>query len=200
MVSLVLVIAALFIVFTYIGPLLFGDKDAGGGSSVSTSQGTGGQSSSQSGQDASQPDPGASSSGDSSQTQTPSVTVTSITLSRTDFTLAPGEIYQITATLTPDGVSETVTWSSSDTSLATVDEYGNVENVNQGTSLAKAVITATVGGQTAQCDVYCPACPDLRRRDRDLRGGPGRRRIREAPAQARCPPTPRRWSSTRVAA
>lgn len=154
-VSLVLVIAALFIVFTYIGPLLFGDKDAGGGSSVSTSQGTGGQSSSQSGQDASQPDPGASSSGDSSQTQTPSVTVTSITLSRTDFTLAPGEIYQITATLAPDGVTETVTWSSSDTSLATVDEYGNVENVNQGTSLAKAVITATVGGQTAQCDVYC---------------------------------------------
>ena len=158
-VSLILIIAALFIVFTRIAPLFTG---SGAGSSVSTSQsGAGSQDASGSGsQDASgsQSSPGASSgtpdsSGDSSQE--PVVAVTSITLNKTDMTLRSGEIYQLTATLAPAGAEGTVTWSSSDTSLVTVDEYGNVKNVNQGTTKEKAVITAACGGVTATCDVYC---------------------------------------------
>ena len=53
-------------------------------------------------------------------------------------------------------------WSSSDTSLATVDEYGNVKNVNQGTEKQKAVITASVGSVTVTCDVHCKPANTLK--------------------------------------
>lgn len=166
-ISLVLIIAALFIVFTRIAPLF--TKDSGGaGSSVSTSQsGSPGSDASGSGSstgssstDTSLPS-GSSSSGEGSGSTsqgtpvTPGTTVTSITLNKTDMTLQPNETTQLTATLSPTGATGTVTWSSSDTSLATVDEYGNVKNVNQGTEKKKAVITATCGEITATCDVHC---------------------------------------------
>lgn len=164
-ISLILIIAALFIVITRIAPLLTGGSSAG--SSVSTSQ------SSTDGSDASGSDTSGSdisSSGDASSSGSTSglpdgsagqsqgevgATVTSITLNKTDMTLQPGETTQITATLAPAGATGTVTWSSSDTTLATVDEYGNVKNVNQGTEKKKAVITASCGTVTFTCDVHC---------------------------------------------
>lgn len=129
--TLVLIIAAAAIVFKYVSPLLFGDKT--GGSSVITSQ-----SGNQSGQ------------GDASQPQVP---VDSLTLSRTEAALRAGESYQIIATTDPENVK--VTWSSSDTSIATVDEYGNVTNVYTGSDAATVTITATAGDKTAQCTVEC---------------------------------------------
>lgn len=131
--TLVLIIAAAAIVFKYVSPFLFGDKRTGG-SSVSTSQ-----SGNQSGAD-----------GDVSQTQ---VTVNSLTLSRTDAALRAGESYQIIATIDPEEAK--VTWSSSDTSIATVDEYGNVTNVYTGSDVATVTITAAAGDKTAQCTVEC---------------------------------------------
>lgn len=44
---------------------------------------------------------------------------------------------------------ETVTWTSSNPSVATVDNYGTVK----GVSIGKSTITATVGSQTATCEV-----------------------------------------------
>lgn len=77
----------------------------------------------------------------------------SITLSRTEFTLQANEPYPITATTDPADV--TVKWSSSDTSVAIVDEDGTVTNVNSSDSLLKVTITATAGDKTAECIVYC---------------------------------------------
>lgn len=132
-ITLVLIIAAAAIVFKYVSPMLFGDKT--GNSSVSTSQ-----TDNQSGQG----------SGDSSQPQVP---VNSLTLSRTECALTAGEKYQIVATTDPENVK--VTWSSSDTSIATVDEYGNVTNVYTGSDAATVTITATAGDKTASCAVEC---------------------------------------------
>ena len=153
-ISLVLIIAALFIIFTRIAPLFTG-KPTGGSSNPGASQSTsqGGSQSSQGGSSGSQTPPDGS--GDVSQPQPPAVTVTSITLNRKEFTLTPGEVFQLEATLTPAGVSEPVTWTSADPSLATVDEYGNVKNVNNGSSLSKTTITASCGGQSVECVVFC---------------------------------------------
>ncbi|WP_158098975.1 SH3 domain-containing protein [Flavonifractor sp. An100] len=159
-ISLVLIIAALFIVIKYVGPLIFGNNSASSaGSSVSTSQ------TDASGADQSQPDSsssvssgsqtgeGSSASGSSSQTEQPQVTVNSISLNRTDITLPANEPYQFTATVDPAGTE--VTWSSSDSSVLTVDEDGIVKNVNTSSELKKVTITATAGDKSAECVVYC---------------------------------------------
>lgn len=63
-----------------------------------------------------------------------------------------GETLQLTATIYPDSATnKTVTWKSSDKTVATVDESGLVTAVGNGT----ADITATTedGGKTATCQV-----------------------------------------------
>lgn len=138
-ISLAIIAAAVFIVFTYVSPLIFhnqGGTDPGG---ISSSQG-----------DTSlTPIDGSA----SSAQEEPTVPVNSITLSRTEFTLQANEPYPITATTDPADVA--VKWSSSDTSVAIVDEEGTVTNVNSGDSLLKVTITAAAGDKTAECIVYC---------------------------------------------
>ena len=152
-ISMVLIIAALFIVFKHVGPLLFGEGGLGSGSSASSSVSSS-QSGSQSG-DVSQPGGSGESTGDSSQQLPPVVKATSITLNREEFTLQPGEPFQLTATVLPADTTETVVWSVSDPTLATVDEYGTVTNTNAGSQLAKVILTATCGDVKAECTVFC---------------------------------------------
>ena len=76
-------------------------------------------------------------------------------LNTLDFTLDSGASSQLTASLLPAGVEGTVTWSSSDPNVATVNEGGTVTNVNAGSAEAKATITASCGQLTAQCTVSC---------------------------------------------
>ncbi len=76
------------------------------------------------------------------------VTVGSVTLSETELTLDVGEIHKLIASVEPDGAAS-VTWSSSDVSVATVDGNGVVTAVAPGT----ATITATAGGVSAECTV-----------------------------------------------
>ena len=79
------------------------------------------------------------------------VAVTGVTLDKTSLELAAGgDTTTLTATVAPtDATDKTVTWSSSDDNVATVDENGVVTSVAVGT----ATITATAGGETATCTV-----------------------------------------------
>ena len=82
------------------------------------------------------------------------VPVTGITVDPATASLTVGGTQQLTATVEPAGATNpTVTWSSSDTSIATVDENGLVTAVAVGT----ATITGAAGDQTATCAVTVTA-------------------------------------------
>lgn len=74
-----------------------------------------------------------------------------ISLDKTEVGLAPNKSVKLTATVTPsNATNRNVTWSSSDTSVATVSDAGLVKTLKNGS----AVITAkTASGLTAQCSV-----------------------------------------------
>ena len=78
------------------------------------------------------------------------IAVTSIELNTTSLTLKEGESETLTATVKPDNATDkTVTWSSSDASIATIDEGGKVTAVKTGT----AEIIASAGENSAKCVV-----------------------------------------------
>ena len=80
------------------------------------------------------------------------IPVTSVTLNQTTASLKKGETLTLTATVAPsDAANKSVTWSSGNTSVATVSTSGVVTAVGEGT----AVITVTTadGGKTATCTV-----------------------------------------------
>ena len=86
--------------------------------------------------------------------ETPIVEVTGLTLSQAEATLVEGESLTLTATVAPeDATDKTVTWSSSDKSVATVDNNGKVTAVAAGT----ATITAKAGDKSATCVVTVKA-------------------------------------------
>ena len=80
---------------------------------------------------------------------------TGITLNKSELTLTAGESASLTATVTPEGSTDTVVWSSSKTGVATVDATGKVTAVTPG----EATITATAGTKTATCTVKVEAAP-----------------------------------------
>ena len=78
------------------------------------------------------------------------VAVTSITLNITSLSLEVGRTATIVATVKPDNATDkTVTWTSSNSGVATVDQNGRVTAVAEGS----ATITATAGGKQATCTV-----------------------------------------------
>ncbi|MBR2315258.1 MAG: Ig domain-containing protein [Clostridia bacterium] len=69
-----------------------------------------------------------------------SIGASAISLNKTSYTGAPGTSLALTATLSPSNVSKkTLTWKSSNSSVASVDSSGNVKLLKDGT----ATITAT---------------------------------------------------------
>lgn len=79
----------------------------------------------------------------------PLVEVTGVSLSQTTLSIAKGGTTTLTATVGPHNATDkTVTWSSSNSSVATVNN-GTVNAVAVGT----ATITATASGKTATCEV-----------------------------------------------
>ena len=74
-----------------------------------------------------------------------------ITLNMGSISLNKGDMEQLTATIDPPDTTEdkTITWSSSDSGVATVDSTGKVTAITAGES----VITAKVGTHTATCVV-----------------------------------------------
>lgn len=77
--------------------------------------------------------------------------VTGIRLNKTTATLMTGQTMNLTATVSPGGADRKVTWTSGNTSIATVNSAGRVTGVNAGTT----TITARTadGGYTAACQV-----------------------------------------------
>lgn len=78
--------------------------------------------------------------------------VKSVKLNKTSLTLKYGGSTTITPTITPSNATyKTVTWTSSDTDVATVDKNGKVKAVGVGYALITA--TTTQGSKTATCQV-----------------------------------------------
>jgi uncharacterized protein YjdB len=80
------------------------------------------------------------------------VPVTGITLDRDTATVSVGGTARLTASVAPENAdNKSVSWSSDDTDIATVDESGTVTGVAAGT--ATVTVTAADGGFTATCVV-----------------------------------------------
>ena len=78
--------------------------------------------------------------------------VTGIILDKEKITLNVSETAELAATLKPDNANNrTVTWISSDYSVASVNRYGKITAVGRGT--ARITATTEDGGYTATCDV-----------------------------------------------
>lgn len=86
----------------------------------------------------------------SASSESKTVDVESVTLSDTELSLKVGKNKTLTATINPtNATNKSIKWSSSNTSVATVDSNGKVTAIGAGS----AVITAKVDGKTAKCTV-----------------------------------------------
>ena len=80
------------------------------------------------------------------------VPVTGVTLNKTSTSLYVGDTETLTPTITPDNATNiNLTWSSDDTSVATVDASGLVTAVSAGT--ATITVTTEDSAKTATCTV-----------------------------------------------
>lgn len=159
--SLVIIVAALVIVFTFIYPKLKGIKDPDSKNSAEVSS-------------APSLDPNAAQSQSVIQATDPvnvpsqqapaslppvEPSITSIVLKNSDgrqvndITLPLGSSAQLTAEITPSGWTGPVTWASSNTDWITVSSTGLVTNVNQTGSYHNAYLTVTAGDVTVRCEV-----------------------------------------------
>lgn len=80
------------------------------------------------------------------------VHVTGVTLNKNSMSLNSGSSETLVATVSPSNADDkSVTWSSNNTSVATVNSSGLVSGVTSGS--ATITVTTTDGGYTAQCSV-----------------------------------------------
>ena len=82
-----------------------------------------------------------------------------IILSNTEITIdlsSGNKTVQITPTITPDSANKNITWTSSNTSIARVDEFGTITGISNG----EATVTAkTVNGLNKICKVKVVTSP-----------------------------------------
>ena len=81
------------------------------------------------------------------------IAATGVSINKTSATLtSKGATVSLTATVSPsNATNKSVTWKSSNTSVATVDSNGKVTAVGNGT--ATITVTTNSGGKTATCNV-----------------------------------------------
>lgn len=78
--------------------------------------------------------------------------VTSIELETESISISIGQGYKMIAVISPNNADDiSVTWYSSDTSVATVDDEGNITAISSGTAIIE--VTTDDGGYTASCTV-----------------------------------------------
>lgn len=162
--SLVIIVAAMVIVFTVVYPQLRGDENP----TVDGSQAPSSPASAP-GSNATQPvspaatdpagtvtEPGVDSTFDVPPVDPNGLTTISFKgATDGDFTLQPGGSHTITLRFDPADWSGPVTWTSTDTRYATVDANGKVTNVNTTDRLRSVTITATAAGLSVESTVYC---------------------------------------------
>ena len=146
-VTLVIILAAAFIVFSKVAPLLTNQDPVVENPGVE------------------QPDEPVADPG----TQTPEVVLPevpdktdpnavpahAIVLSRTDITLVHGETYSLAATVAPSDTTDTVVWSSDRPDVLDVSPEGALTNKNTTGEKVVVNVTATAGGVSATCVVRC---------------------------------------------
>lgn len=77
------------------------------------------------------------------------IPVESVSLNHTTASITIGETLQLTATVLPEDATEkAITWTSSDDSVATIED-GNVKAIKEG----QTIVTAKAGGKQTQCTV-----------------------------------------------
>lgn len=77
---------------------------------------------------------------------------TRVALSKSNATLVTGSTFNLTASITPENLTdEEIEWSSSDPSVATVDENGKVTAISQGTAVITCIAVKTK--EYASCTV-----------------------------------------------
>ena len=88
------------------------------------------------------------------------VNVTEVNLNKTTLPLVVGNSETLVPTVTPSNATDkTVSWSSDNTSVATVDANGKVTAVAAGS--ATITVTTTDGNKTATCIVTVTAAPTI---------------------------------------
>lgn len=143
-ISLAIIIAAVIIVISVIIPLVTKGSSVTDPSAVESVMPT----------DSAQPSVEPTDSPEPTETIPADQTATDFTLSLTEFSLSNRYPDPITLTVTfiPEGSTGTITWTSSDPEVASVDETGKV---SAGTKTGNATITATMpGGVTHTCLVH----------------------------------------------
>jgi transglutaminase/protease-like cytokinesis protein 3 len=86
------------------------------------------------------------------------IPVTGVSVSPTIATIAVGGTQQLTATVQPsNATNDSVTWATSNATVATVSSAGLVTGVAAGNATIK--VTTTDGGKTATCAVAVAALP-----------------------------------------
>ena len=89
--------------------------------------------------------------------QAPMIAVESVTISKKELFLKVGETSVLSATINPNNATvQTVTWVSSDESVVTIDDTGNVTALKKG----KATISAKAEEKEGTCLVYVDCIPD----------------------------------------
>lgn len=96
----------------------------------------------------------------------PTVDITSVAITPVSYTIKVGEEYKLNAVISPSNATDKeVIWSSSQSSIVSVDKTGNIAGLKAGT----ATISATASnGISATCTVICqPVIPDIEISDKD---------------------------------
>lgn len=94
---------------------------------------------------------------DTNTTQDTKIDPTGVTLDKTEMTVEVGETFKLVASVAPDNASDlSVTWSSSATTVAVVDQDGNVTTIKKGNATIKA---KTSNGKTASCKLEVVKTP-----------------------------------------
>ncbi len=146
-VPLVLIVAALYIIITVLGPMITaGREEPSIDNSTPPSESVSGAVESDK--------PEVSPSEPVVVTPVPG-DITGITLDKSDFTLAANESYTIKATVAPADAQGTVTWSVDNASAASITQDGRVTNTNAGASTVTVTVTASSGDVSATCLVRC---------------------------------------------
>lgn len=153
--SLVIILAAAFIVFTKVAPLLTSrepdpvPENTPGVSDPITPEEPG---------TVTQPEtelPGTQEPEVPDVTDPSAVPAKAIVLSREDITLVPGETFSLTAAVTPADTTDPVVWSCDRPELLEVGQDGTIVNKNATGEKVAVNVTVTAGGVSAKCIVRC---------------------------------------------